>query len=257
MREQRFRFLGLIFSFVFLLGLSLTRTGWNFLSAVAEGRSLDEALVAIIGLGVVFFSSEGAGYLINSVVVFVWNIRGGGKPTKGGYSREWENLSYHLERRVIKEYHDILKRRKQRKDALFDRRVEGYGADAFFSYFWQQAPEGLVQWVSRRHTALFTGWGAIVAASLGFLLSGVIALGWGLGWTVGNSVMMALVVVFAVIIWYNAWYAQVEARQSIDLWLAGAFNPGMQRALRNISGLFSQAQGDETKGPENTTEAER
>lgn len=246
MREVRFRFIGVLFYIIFLVSLLLTQGGVSLVRDLPTQSNLYQVIVAVVGLGALLFTSEAVGYLFNNIFLFLWNIRGGFKPTFGGYSLEWNKLSYNLKRKIIEHYENISSNSNQEQQhQRFDKRWKGYSADVFSSYFWQQSPKSLVEWVVRRHTVYFTSMSAIIGIISSLLLSGIVTWGFGLGWTVANTVFILFLAGLMIMIWFNAQCARIEGRQMIDLWLSGALNPKMQRTLKNFTRLFSQKNHNE------------
>jgi hypothetical protein len=245
-REQRIRFLGFLFYLVLALHLVLTPQGISLLNqSLTDPPDSSATLTALLGLGVLLFSSEGCGYLLSSAIRFVWNVYGW--PPEGGYSAEWRrNLSCSLKEEFIDRYAKKVRSldTDESPPGMKDH-LAAYTEDMYLSYFWQQAPSPLVQWVSRRHSAFFIGWSATLALGLGNLLGvaiiGLSELGMGtLNWTI-IAVSLPLMAFSAI----NAQVAKKEAWQVIDLWQSRAADPALDGVLRELDSQLSCYKGRE------------
>jgi quercetin dioxygenase-like cupin family protein len=238
--EARTRYAGVLFYLVFVLFLSSTESGMKFIQALPGNLDLSQVIITVIAVGVAFFTSEPIGFVFNSLYVFLWNAKGGRRPEFGGYAAEWKKkLSYDFAEKIV-EYKAGSKHEAQEQGTQASKeRWKEYGPDVFLSYFWQQAPPTLVQWVSRRHTALFVANSGIVAIASALLLSTIPVTAWGMGVTAATYVVVAMSLVLAFILYYNGRPARTEAWQMIDLWMHQAFDPQMGKALDDIMGLFS------------------
>jgi quercetin dioxygenase-like cupin family protein len=244
-REQRWKNTGALFCVVFVTALLLTNSGMQLVQGLQGNVDLSGVALTIFGLGLAFFTSESIGFLFSSLSVFLfWNAKGGRKPGFGGYSTEWRRLTYDFKGEIVKRYQTTAAEPgpKEQTSAVLRDSWEHYTPDVFLSYFWQQAPLPLVEWVSRRHSAFFSGLASILAIGVALLLSAGLIIGFGMGWTTGTVSVFVVSAVLAMAFGYNAQAARTEAWQMIDLWMRGAFDPKMQKAIRDIMKRFTVKQ---------------
>jgi quercetin dioxygenase-like cupin family protein len=238
MREQRTRYAGILFYLVFGLSLLFTESGMKLVQGLQTRADLSGILFPLIALGVAFFTSEPIGFLFTSVLFFFWNVRGGRKPEFGGYAAEWRKLSYDFNSEIINRYDSSNSLENGARKGHAEEQWKEYGPDVFLSYFWQQGPRTLIDWVSRRHTAFFLGLSAIVAIALALILSTIIIVKLQMGWTLGTLSIFLISFMLAAFFGYNAQGARKEAWQMMDIWMRSAFDPQLGRALQDINGLF-------------------
>jgi mannose-6-phosphate isomerase-like protein (cupin superfamily) len=249
-RKDRNKNAGLMFYAVVLLFILATRRGATFLQSEPDGVQWLELGIAAVSLGVAFFTSDAVGYVFNSIWMFVWNARAGRRPEHGGYSYEWRRLSYDLKQETLNRYRDCGG-------------VQGmvnpwgqYSLDVFLSYFWQQAPVKLVEWVSRRHTVLHMARTVLMALASGAAVAVGLIMGLGLGWTVLNTVGLAALLLFAAFIEYNARGGRTEAWQMVNLWAAVGLDAPMGKTLRSLMHEFSASTAESTVSGQRAHHAE-
>ncbi len=238
-RELRLRPAGILFYTVLALSLVATQVSEDFLRNLPSQPAqadIYQAVTAILGLGALLFTSDAIGYVFSTVHVFLWNIvRGRFRQGSGGYSAEWHRLGYDLKGHIVQQYKNTPTTPNDTVNHLkFEKQWESYSADVFLSYFWQQAPSGIVDWAMRRHTAFFAGMSTVIGIGLGLALSAIIIWAWKLGWTPTNTGIAITSVVLALVIYRNAQYSRSEAWQIIDLWLAGKLNPRLRTVLDEL-----------------------
>lgn len=239
-RETRFRISGLLFYALFILNLFATRIGQCFLdklSSQSEQADIYQAVIALVGVGALLFTSDVIGYILSTVCYVFWS----NNPLaifKGevGYAAEMEKeLGYNLKNIITKLY----KNSQETDDSetlhkKFEGQWETYSPDVFFSYIFQQAPPSIAGWTSRRHTAFFAGIAATWAIVVGIILSiGAICF-FKMGWTSVNTFLLILSIILLKILHRNAQQARKEAWQMIDLWIARALNPNLRTILRRM-----------------------
>ena len=222
------------------LNLFATRIGQCFLgklSSQSEQADIYQAVIALVGVGALLFTSDVIGYILSTVYYVFWNnplaiLRKG----EVGYAAEMEKkLGYNLKNIVIKLY----KNSQETDDSeilhkKFEGQWEAYSSDVFLSYIFHHAPQPIVGWTSRRHTAFFAGIAATLAIALGFILSTVAIFSFKMGWTSVNTSLSILSIILLTILHRNAQQARTEAWQMIDLWIARALNPNLRTILRRI-----------------------
>lgn len=243
MREIRFRFIGMIFYIIFLTNLLLSQTCIDIILGIENKDESNQILVTLIGLGVLLFTSEAVGFLFSNISFFLWNIRGGIKPSDGGYSQEWNKLSYNFKKLVIYYYRNTqIENDAEKVNSEYDKKLSQYSKDVFLSYFWQRAPKVIIEWVVRRHSAFFTNRSAIVAILLALLLSSLIIFIFGFNWNIANTIVTIICLSLISILWYNAIGSRKEGWQMIDLWLNAKLNTKMNKAISEIDKIFLSSQ---------------
>jgi hypothetical protein len=235
-RDLRIRSAGILFYIVLAMSLLVTHVSVNFLRNLSfQPAQTDfyQLVTAALGLGTILFTSDAIGYLFSSIHIFMWNIvRGRFHQGRGGYSAEWQRLEYDLKAHIIKEFSLALRSSAdQDRHRKIQKRWESYSSDVFLSYFWQQAPQGIVDWTSRRHTAFFTGMSTVIAIGLGLSISAIVISAFRMGWTNANWYITAISAIVAFMLYMNAQYARKEAFEIMDLWLSGKLNPQLQKIL--------------------------
>jgi len=227
-REIRQNLSGTLFLLFFAINAAVTNKSIDFLRALStqtNAPNIYQVIVAIFGLVAILLTSHAVGYIFNSAYLF-WYAKIKSRKKQGGsfYSVEWGFLSYDIKNLLSQKYNKTLSENEGDQHAKFDKQWLDYEPDVFLSFFWQQAPEPLVSWVSRRHTAFFAGMTNYLSIICGILLSYGIIFYFDLGWSyihigVGLCSLYALFAMYS-----NAQHARKEARQLIDLWLAAKQN---------------------------------
>ena len=201
------------------------------------------ALVALLGIGALALTSEGMGFLFSSIHIFYWNfIRSLRHEGRIGYSAEWDKLEYDLQSYIERRYSSALPKRNRKnvkKDkvaAAFFKKLKSYPIDVVQSFFFHQAPDGIIGWVIRRYTIFFTGASIAVATVLGVLVAWLLI--WKLSlahgaFTLVSSVMFLLVVAFILA---NGRYARRQAIQMMELWRATRIDARMKKIAADVLG---------------------
>jgi hypothetical protein len=233
-REQRFRFVGIIFYIVFISNLFLSKQGSLLLYSLLSGADQFQAITGLVGLGALFFTSEAVGYVFGSIVRFFWVIWGW--PEDGGYSTEWhKHLSKDLKEEILERFREICGHQELTElNAKIEKRFPEYSRDVFLSHFWQQAPEALVAWTSRRNTAFFASWSSVVGILLALLSTAAIISFLEMSWTVGNTALLIVTILLMGAMGFIAEFARREAWQMIDLWMCRAFSPELDKVMEEI-----------------------
>jgi len=251
-RELRYRPTGVLFYLVFALSLILSKSSKVFfcnLTIQDPQTGIYQAAAAILGVVAILLTSDAIGFVLSSLYIFWWNIlRGRFRLGKGGFSKEYRKLAYDIKSYIIAQYRNIdiasgiveehksavktdyLKAQHQK----FEKQLEFYSAEVFLSYFWQQAPSSITEWVSRRFTVFFAGVSTILGILLGLLISGVVIMVCNLGWTASNTYVTIIFIIFIIVVGLNANYVRNEAWQMIDVWFAGVLNPRMRSIFNTI-----------------------
>lgn len=117
-----------------------------------------------------------------------------------------------------------------------------------FSYFWQDAPKHLVEWVSRRHTAFFMGMSTVVSIIFAVILS-LAVNEFSMGGHRASIYVYLGALVVSVFFAYNATAARREARQMIDLWSHTKLDQGASDALASIDHSQMPSSGPQVATP--------
>jgi hypothetical protein len=168
---------------------------------------------------------------------FIWNvIRGKFQQGEGGYSAEWKNLGYNqFKWYIIGQYERAPKTTDDdSQHQNFEKQWPSYSADVFLSYFWQQAPEGIVNWAARRNIHHIISMANVIGIGLGLIFSVIFVLTANMGWTALNTWIAVIAVLVTFMLYKNAQYARTEAWQIVDLWLADVLNPQLHTVLDDI-----------------------
>lgn len=247
-RELRLKLAGILFYLIFALNLAVSAKGIEFLIALpsgSEGSGTYQAIAAVLGLGALLFTTEAIGYIFSNLHLIWWNIiRGKFKHEKAGYSAEWENLGYNMKNTIIDNYDLSIHQAGGEAHQKFERQFKSYTPDVFLSYFWQQAPKGIVDWAMRRNTAYFSGCSTVTGLVLALILSGWIIHKCGFGWTDWNTSILVSTLFLSAIVYWNAQHSRKEAWQIIDLYLAEKFNSRFKQVLNQIDQPTGGADGE-------------
>jgi quercetin dioxygenase-like cupin family protein len=228
-RDKRAKYCGIYFYIFLLSTILLSEKGSKTAVSFIESTNVNQALIAIIGLGLTFFSLEPIGYLFNSIHHFFWNF-----PKKiwyhfSGYAAEWSLMDIKINEKFYQLSNvDSIKRNQKEK----------YDPDVILSYFWQQANKFIVDWVSRRHTAFFTGMSIVVSIFCGCFLSIVLISTFQLGFVNSLAYVYIIAFILQIIHLISAYSARYEARNMISLWINSAFDDNTKNAISKINGLF-------------------
>lgn len=237
-RELRLRLSGVLFYFVFALNLASSEKGINFLFALPADPNkyaLYQVVIAVVGLGTILFTSEAIGYVFSNLHLLWWNIlRGRFKHEKAGYSAEWRKFGYDLKNTILTMYGRFENQVGDKCHEKFERQWENHSTDVFVSYFWQQAPKGIVDWAMRRHTAYFTGIATVIGQASGYFLSALIISRFHLNWTYLNVIIFIFTFFLSATIYWNAQHSRNEAWQIMDIYMARVLNKKLKQVLNEI-----------------------
>ena len=242
-REARIRSAGILFYIVLLVTLLLTQEGVQFTTDIlnnvsentedtqnAENRDWAGTLVAVATLGTAVLTSDAIGWVFSEITMCIL--------TKGRpgyfYAMEWGKITCDLKGRIIENYERPRDPQHSDKDAGLDERWKGYSADVFLSYFWQQGPEKIVQWVSRRYTRFFITASSVCGMALALGLSIFLMWRFSLGMTVWWCCAVVISIAVMVSLRSSGAVARNEARQMVDIWLRAAFDEPMKTALNTM-----------------------
>ena len=238
-REQRMRYAGLFFYIVVILSLFVSARGHTHLKDIINSTAaFKDILFPLVSLAIIVFTSESVGYLFNSIFVFIWNLRGSIRPEYGGYAAEWNSLNY--------DYKQIVLDKCGKKE---EDRLTKYGADVFFSYFWNQFPERAVEWVSRRHSAFFINMSTVVSIITGVIFAFIIIEAKSMGHSRENWIVYFGSLLFAAIFVYNALGPKREAFQMIDFLSRNLFDDEFSNNLNSIQNSTSNISTEAKASP--------
>ena len=127
-----------------------TSVGTETIDNIFEHPDILKNLTPILAVVAAFFGSAAIGFVINSITVTIVCIF---KPTIPGkwYTKEWNHIKIQFWNFLVEAAPTIKLGKHNFKDILND-----YPCDVILSYYWQQAPEAIVKWVSRRHDVFWT-----------------------------------------------------------------------------------------------------
>jgi len=245
-REMRIRSAGVLFYIVLLVTVLLTEKGCQFitsmLGSVSKNTGWAGLLLTATTFGMAIFTSDAIGWVLSAIATFVISpLLDGNMPSGHFYDMEWSKLTYYdkLKDEITKHYKSQHDPQHSDKDAKADeRRWKHYSDDIVLSYFWQQGPERIVEWVSRRYTAFFIYRSSAVGILLALIASGIVVCAKGLGASVVLWASVCLWVVLMAFLWFMSDAPRREARQMVDLWLHAAFDDRMRKAVNSIQDRF-------------------
>ncbi len=229
-RDFRFRVSGVIFFIVTLLHLALTDRGKDFISSLTNTPDTFQVIVAITSGVFLLFASDSVGFIFSTLFLFVFNLRGG---YAGVYTRHLGSLN----KFIVDIYNEMeLPLPKDYSSEEFGKRLKKYNTEHFLIYFLWHRPDGvndnLSKWVERRHTAYFTSYSFIVAATIATFLSSLIISIYDLGFTpIHLTIFIITAAIFVVLVW-NGERAMRDAIAVTDLHAAGFINPRVKRILK-------------------------
>lgn len=251
-RDLRFRFTGIVFFITFAAALLLTQCGVQLCQAQVTGNGGknggSEVLVAAIGVAAVLFTSEGLGFILSTLWMFQWYLRAGSKFSFSDYSDMWSDLAYDIKQAVLDECTSAIDAGSSsgREHRHLSKRLQEYVLDVYLSYFWQQAPPQLVQWVSRRVTTYLIYMSACTATAVAVGMSSALIWQLKLGWTVWNWLILLFAAVLAFTFYFNGRVSHTEGFQMIELWQSAMFNTEVRSALRTLRGQSTESEGCHT-----------
>ncbi len=229
-RDFRFRISGVIFFIITLLHLALTDHGKDFISDITNKPDTFQLIIAITSAVFLLFTSDSIGFIFSTLFLFIFNLRGG---YAGLYTRRLGNLN----KFVVDIYNEMkLRLPKDYLSEEFGKRLKKYNTEHFLIYFLWHRPNGasdnLSKWVERRHTAYFTSYSFMVAATIATLFSSWIIWDYVLGFTPINVTIFIITgIIFAVLVW-NGERAMQDAIAVTDLHIAGFINPRVKKILK-------------------------
>ncbi|HAK88077.1 MAG TPA: hypothetical protein DHV16_03000 [Nitrospiraceae bacterium] len=238
MREMRFKITGTLFYTIVVMNLFLTEGGQNFIHNIIQqilnpqigiASSVVPLISVLLTISALLFTSDAIGYVFSSIVVLWWNFF-------RGESYQWHTLKYDLKQKIIQMHQNSDADKSQEKLQLSD-----YYDDVVFNYFWQQAPEPVVEWTVRRDTAFLIGLSAALGIAVSVILSAVLTLYFGMIWTGWNWVVTIIFSILMVIFLFNAWRAGREEWQMMSLWSSGRLDGKLQNTLQYFSEALIQA----------------
>jgi hypothetical protein len=202
-RDHRYKHLGFIFYIVLFCLLASTQEGVQAIERIMTKDTgwNQEIYIVLIAAGFTLFSSETAGFIINSVAMAIFNLL-------GGYSKEVQIPGSALKDRFLRDF-----------DPATTASFPSYEIDVFFSCYWQFAPEELRSWVTRRHNAFFTGGFIAFAITVAVVTSDIIiaCFAFKVSQTYYYALAFSALLLIAMI--YNAHHARRDAIQMIDLYV--------------------------------------
>jgi hypothetical protein len=222
-RELRFKIAGLLFYMAAGTILVSTTRATDFIRLLAVGGQSNGYLgpvVAAVGVGAAIFTSEAVGFIFNALPLGWWRVFHG-----GFYPGEWRTLTRDP-KQIVKSRCD-----SRGEASLPDALLGNTSSDVFLSFLWQQGPQHVVDWVTRRYTAFHTGFASSLGIWLGCALSASTVVKYDLGGRYLTWTIFAVWVLVGVVLMINAQYARRDARQMVDLWLAGEVDPNLRYAL--------------------------
>lgn len=237
-REIRINLSGTLFLIFFAINVAVTNKSIDFLRALFTQTNvpkIHQVIVALFGLVAIFLTSHAVGYIFSSAYLFSYTkIKSRKKRGGSFYSMESDFLSYDIKNLLRKNYSKTSSEDKEGQHAKFDKQWLAYEPDVFVGFFWNQAPESLVSWVSRRQTVFFAGMTNFLSIICGIVLSYGIIFYSDLGWSYIHT-GVALCSFYALsAIYSNAQYARKEARQLVDLWFAAKQNRKFEMACNEV-----------------------
>lgn len=228
-REFRFRVSGVIFFLISLLHLSLTVHGKDFIASLTNQPDTFQVIVAITSGVFLIFASDSIGFIFSTLFLFIFNLRGG---YAGVYTR---HLGY-LNKFIVDMYNEMeLPLPKDYPVEEFGRRLRKYNMEQFLIYFLWHQPDGvsdnLSKWVERRHTAYFTSYSFIVAATIASCLSFLVIYIDDLGFTSMNiTIFIITIIIFVMLVW-NGERAMQDAIAITDFHFARFLNPKVKKII--------------------------
>lgn len=222
-REQRWKYVGTVFYLVFAASLLLTNKGIELTSSFLSSSTTYGPIIVAIGIIVGFLTSGQVGYIFNTLYVCYWNF------FRGGYNAELEKLTYNLKDELIKQY--------ETNNRTLNGNLKKYGLNVFLSYFWQQEPGHLIDWVARRYTIYFVNMVNIFGIILALVISWSIIWWFNMGPNLYTIVILVASIIFIRISYYNAHVSKEEASQMLDVWVFGVLDPKMNESIKKFKGL--------------------
>jgi len=243
-REERYRFAGFIFYLSFLTFLLSTEEGYIFIQNILL-FNISNVVVPLVALGTAIFTVESVGYLFNQLYISIWNLNWKIKrPDYGGYSTEWLKIELKFKQLILNKYND---KNNETKDFKYDEKtknnLEKYSEDVYFSYFWQQAPTQIINWVSRRYSVFFTNRTNTIA----IIFSTILSVSYINYFQLHYEDVICITIIFWSIIlicfWYNARAARTEARHMVQLWTYRHTDDLLKKIFNTIEEDFSIKKG--------------
>jgi hypothetical protein len=225
--------------------LLVTEQAQCLLQALLSDGGSNDVVVAAIGAAALLFTSEGAGFVLSSLWMFWWYLRAGKSRSFSGYSLMWSDLAYDIKKQLTDRLssQNRLASQLETEQPLWALRLEDYSADVYLSYFWQQAPAELVQWVSRRVTTYLICMSACTATAVAVGTSSAMIQLLGFGWTGWNWLILFLECVLAFIFYFDGKVAYREGFHMLELWETAMFEPELRTELTRMerdSGLTKE-----------------
>lgn len=231
-REFKFKAPGIIFYLFLILMLVLTRTTIDLIKDF-EPDDIDIIFSVLIPLGVIFFTSEGIGYLFSTIVYFFYNH------CFGGYKKLFHSkLSYNKYHRKIIELYENSNEPTGPLDPFdFNNQLSQYSDEALLMYFFwyrDKHENKLDGWHLRRYSAFFTNWTSLIAIVIAQLIAWILIAVIDLKCSCANTIVSIISFFMIIMLYKNSRKAKKDAIQALDLWVAGATNPRFKSVLDEI-----------------------
>ena len=218
-RALRWKNQGIVFLITLMtIYFFCTEPGEKLIKNIYTNTDNLKQLYPIVTIVIAFFGSAAIGYLINSFTVASVCIFRKREPGEW-YTSEWEkNIQ-------ISFWNYLIKNAPNKNYDEFNPsvRLKEYSCDVILSYYWQQAPESLIKWVSRRHDVYWTniainyalGFGVGIFLVLWLTMLEIKITEFNLYRTIGTICIMLIVGRFNYL---HARFARIEACNLIELW---------------------------------------
>jgi hypothetical protein len=179
-------------------------------------------IVALFGLIAIYATSEGFGYIFNSIFFALWSRirpRFIQKTKERGYSADQEKHfhSEHMRNRILKVGMDFERKTPSE--------IKEYSLETYYWYFFQTfAPKNLNGWIERRWTHFAAGMTEIVAIIFAWIVS--LCLIFEQHWIMTLNTLLIFIFseIFIWICYYNATLSRRDALQMMDLWIYANFD---------------------------------
>jgi hypothetical protein len=221
LREYRFKLGGLIF-FILIFGIFLSTTEGDCLIFNSLNDQMGSILLALFGLLAIYASSEGFGYIFNSIFFALWSRvrpRFIQKTNSRGYSAEQEKYFHaeHMRNRILNW--------SQEQGKNIPEAIKNYSLETYYWYFFQKfAPTDLNGWIERRWTHFAVGMTEIVAITFAWIFSFCVIFEEHWTMTLNTGIIFIFSIIFGLICYYNAILSRNDALQMMDLWIYANFD---------------------------------
>jgi len=220
-REYRFKLGGLIF-FILIFCITISTTdGFKLIFNSINGE-MGSTILAIIGLFAIYASSEGFGYIFNSIFFVCWSRiwpKYFQKTNQRGYSADQEKYFYseHIKNRILNF--------GVKNEKTIPQEIQEYSLDTYYWYFFQPySPKTLIEWTERRWTHFAAGMTEIVAIIFAWIVTLIVIYEQNWSITYNTALVFVFSVFFILICYYNANLSRKDALQIMDLWVFANFD---------------------------------